>query len=197
MAEAGLPLALRERLAGELDALSLRAPSPGMARYRLEPAAARQRPSLGLMVAAAAALAVGVLFAASPEHAPQKLAIQVVSHLERAHGTDPAPARPATGHPANPDRTEVDDREVSSDAQMERAGTVTGPAAAQDPAGTGAGRPGAGSGPGQGESEQEMSQERAAESEPGPGSRSAPPKRSPQPREGSNRDAGRARGNGD
>jgi hypothetical protein len=192
MAEAGLPLALRERLAGELDALTLRAPEPHLARYRREPSATRHGPALGPMVAAGAALALIALFAVSPGHAPFKLAVQIVSHLDRTHGTDQAPAPPVTGHPAKTEN-QGGQQGASSDGQMEQPGTGAGSGSAPAglaPAGLAPAEPAQ-------ERSQEREQEKADETEPGHGSRSVPTPRSTQPREGSDREAGKPSGEGD
>jgi hypothetical protein len=181
MAEAGLPLALRERLAGELDALPLRAPEPQLARYRREPSATRHGPALGPMVAAGAALALIALFAVSPGHSPLKLAVQIVSHLDRTQGTDQAPPPPVTGRPAKTEN-QGGQQGASGDGQMGQPGTGAGSGPA--PAGLAPAEPAQ-------ERSQEREQEKADETEPGHGSRSVPTPRSPEPREGSDREAGK------
>jgi hypothetical protein len=144
------------------------------------------------MVAAGAALALIALFAVSPGHAPFKLAVQIVSHLDRTHGTDQAPAPPVTGHPAKTEN-QGGQQGASSDGQMEQPGTGAGSGSAPAglaPAGL------APAEPAQARS-QEREQEKADETEPGHGSRSVPTPRSTQPREGSDREAGKPSGEGD
>jgi hypothetical protein len=101
MVESGLPSGLIERLAAELEALPLRAPEPRQARYRLESRSTHHGLALAPVVMAGAAVAVLALFVVSPQHAPQNLAVQVVSNLDKALSADQASPRPATLQPAN------------------------------------------------------------------------------------------------